>query len=361
VSPRWTLRRQLTLMYAGPFLLSGTILLLIPLLGVSRSQPAGQGGQQPVPPGTGTGTVETGSNVVPLVVFSLATMFLVAVVLGWIIAGRFLRPLRLIIDTARDISASNLHRRLGPTGRRDEFAELAETLDELFERLETSFAAQRRFVASASHELRTPLTAQRALLQVTLADPSASPQELRAAADEVLSLGESQARLIDSLLALAIGEQGVQHAAPLDLAEVAERVLDSRNLERWSMDGLLVTDTLDPAPATGDADLVESLIANLVDNAVKHNIDGGVLIIATGLVDGRPTVTVENTGPQVPPAEIERLFQPFQRLGAQRVRNADDGYGLGLAIVHAIANAHGAELAATPREGGGLRVAVTFR
>ncbi|WP_433040261.1 sensor histidine kinase [Dactylosporangium sp. CS-033363] len=352
MSTRWTLRRQLTLLYAGPFLISGAVLLTVPLLGASQTVPAGTfpGNSEPHV------TVETHSNAVPLAGVSLAVMAVVAVVLGWFIAGRFLRPIRRIVDTARDISATNLHRRLGPTARRDEFGELADTLDDLFARLEASFAAQRRFVANASHELRTPLTAQRALLQVTLADPEATSEELRAAADEVLALGESQARLIDSLLTLATGEQGVEHAAPLDLAEVVSRALAFREL-----DGPRLLPTLHDAPTTGDADLIESLVANLIDNAEKHNVAGGSVTVLTGMTDGRATLVVENTGPVVPPDELDRLFQPFQRMGGQRVRTTKDGYGLGLAIVRAIADAHRADLAATPREGGGLRVTVTFR
>ena len=357
MKPRWTLRRRLTLLYAGPFLVSGTVLLLVPLLGASQSAPAGEGrGQAPAD----LPEVEVHSNVVPLAVFSVIAMTIVAILLGWVVAGRFLRPLRLIVDTAGDISATNLHRRLGPTGRSDELAELARTLDDLFERLEASFAAQRRFVANASHELRTPLPAPRALLLLALADRSASPEELRAAAREVVHLGDSQARLIDSLLTLATGEQGIERTEPFDLAEVTQEVLDVRRIDGLD-DRLYFEITLEEAPATGDSDLVESLVANLVDNAVKHNVDGGSLLIATGVVGGRSTLTVENTGPVVGPDDLERLFQPFQRLGPQRVRTGEDGYGLGLAIVHAIAGAHDADLTAAPREGGGLRVTVTFK
>ncbi|MFI5907541.1 sensor histidine kinase [Dactylosporangium sp. NPDC051541] len=356
IKRRWTLRRRLTLLYAGPFLVSGTVLLFVPLLGASRSVPAGEGLAPPDLP-----EVQVQSNMVPLMVFSVLAMTIVAIVLGWVVAGRFLRPLRLIVDTARDISATNLHRRLGPTGRSDELAELAETLDDLFERLEASFTAQRRFVANASHELRTPLTAQRTLLQVTLLDRKASQEELRAAAQEVLTLGESQARLIDSLLDLASGEQGVERREEVDLAEIAQWILDVRRIDEQDRDWLYVKLRLEPATTTGDADLIESMIANLVDNAIKHNVGGGLLFIATDVVDGRPTVTVENDGPVVPPEDVERLFQPFQRAGASRVRTGDEGYGLGLAIVRAIANAHDADLTVAPREGGGLKVTVKFR
>jgi signal transduction histidine kinase len=352
---RWTLRRQLTLLYAGPFLVSGAALLLIPLLGASETSPVPGQGPQPgpvVPHPTGGDGGALRNQLLGLSAISLAVMVLVSILVGWFIAGRYLRPLRLIIDTAREISATNLHRRLGPAGRRGEFAELAGTLDDLFGRLEASFAAQRRFVANASHELRTPLTAQRTLLQVALSDPAASTDSLRTAGREVLALGEAQARLIDALLTLATGEQGIERPARFDLADVARRVLASR-----AAGGLTIAATLSPAPAAGDERLAEILVANLVDNAIRHNTGpGGRVEIATS----GSTLTVSNTGPVVPHEELERLFQPFQRLGAQRVRGAADGHGLGLAIVRAIAAAHGGEVSARPRPGGGLVVRVTL-
>jgi signal transduction histidine kinase len=355
---RRTLRRQLTLLYAGPFLLSGAALLVVPLLGASETVPAGTGATPPPVPDT-TSAGPDASRIVTVSVTSLAVLVLVAIVLGWIIAGRFLRPLRVIIDTSRDISASNLHRRLGMTGRRDEFAELAGTLDDLFGRLDAAFAAQRRFVANASHELRTPLTAERTLLQVALADPDASTDSLRAACRDALALGEAQGRLIDSLLTLATGEQGVEHAAPFDLAVLARTVLDGRE-PAAARRGIRVDADLAPAPAAGDPSLAESLVANLVDNALRHNTDGGRVEVSTTGGEGRSGLVVVNTGHVVPHDELDRLFQPFQRLSGQRVRTTADGYGLGLAIVRAIATAHGAMVTATPRPGGGLRVEVTF-
>jgi signal transduction histidine kinase len=281
---------------------------------------------------------------------AFAVMVVLSLVLGWLVAGRFLRPLRTITATARYISASNLHRRLHLTGRRDEFTELAATLDDLFARLESSFSSQRHFVANASHELRTPLTAQRALLQVALGDSSSTVDSLRETCREVLALGESQARLIDALLTLAIGERGVERREPLDLAVITASVLAGRRTD-LSVDTALV-----PAPAVGDPELVEILVANLVDNALRHNVSGGRVEVVTG-PGGR--LAVGNTGPVVPPDELGRLFQPFQRLGTQRVRHGD-GYGLGLAIVRAIADAHGARVGASARTGGGLDVEVSF-
>jgi signal transduction histidine kinase len=348
--PRRTLRTQLTLLYAGPFFVSGVLLLSVPILQSRETVPAGiQSGPGPgMQPGTDMSRILTISAV------ALAAMVLVSIVLGWLVAGRFLRPLRTITATARDISATNLHRRLGLTGRTDEFAELASTLDDLFGRLEAAFASQRHFVANASHELRTPLTAERTLLQVALADPDATVDSLRAACRDVLTLGEGQERLIEALLTMAGGEQGVEQREPFDLAVVARGVLLTRQTE-----GIEVDSALGAAPAAGDPRLVESLVANLVDNALRHNVPGGRVEIATATVEGGARITVGNTGPVVPPDEVERLFEPFQQLGGERIRHTA-GHGLGLAIVQAIAGAHGAALTARSRPEGGLDIEVTF-
>jgi signal transduction histidine kinase len=343
---RRKLRRRLTLLYAIPFLISGALLLSIPLLQVRESAPVG------TTPGPGGHASE--SPVLRHIFFAsmvgLALMVAVSFLMGWLIAGFFLRPLRTITATARDISATNLHRRLNLTQRRDEFADLSDTLDDLFARLEASFASQRNFVANASHELRTPLTAERALLQVALADPAATTDSLRATCQDVLALGEHQERLIESLLTLATSERGVEHREPVDLAEVASRVLLGR-----PDPGVRVSSSLSPTWVAGDPHLIGSLVANLVDNAVRHNISGGWVSVTT--VDG--SVTVQNTGPVIPAAEVDRLFQPFQQLGTQRTRRGG-GHGLGLAIVRAISTAHGAELVARARTEGGLDVRVAF-
>jgi signal transduction histidine kinase len=349
------------LLYAGPFLIAGAALLTVPLLGVKQSAPAGSG-LAPEPPR---------AVQFPFLVWSvsLAALVFVSIGLGWLVAGRFLRPLRAIITTARDISASNLHRRLGPTGHADEFTELAETLDELFERLEAVFASQRHFVANASHELRTPLTAERTLLQVALADPDATVESLRAACREVLTLSVAQERLIEALLTLASGEQGVDRREPFDLGAVARGVLLSRQsqamlssqsqaLPRRNAD-VTVETALEAAPASGDPRLVESLVANLVDNALRYNVPGGRVEVATASVDGAARIVVRNSGPVVPPAEVDRLFEPFQQLDGRRIRHGE-GHGLGLAIVRAIARAHGAALVVRARPGGGMDIAVTF-
>ncbi len=350
---RFNLRTQLTLLYAIPFFASGAVLLAVPLLGVKDTAPGpGNGGPGQGPPATPDVGMHGGFGVYGI---SLAAMLVVSFVLGWLVAGRFLRPLRTITTTARDISASNLDRRLRLTGRRDEFRDLADTLDDLFARLQAAFESQRHFVANASHELRTPLTAERTLLQVALADPDADVESLRSACGEVLALGESQERLISALLTLASSERGIDRRERFDLAGVADSAVLAREDEA-RRGGVRVTRSLAAAPVAGDPSLVERMVANLVDNAVRHNSPGGWVEVATGGTG----VTVENSGPVIPPGEVERLFEPFQQLGGERI-GRPGGHGLGLAIVRAIVHAHGAALHAQARPEGGLRVEVAFR
>jgi signal transduction histidine kinase len=284
----------------------------------------------------------------------------VAIALGmaWLIAGRFLRPLRAMNAAAREISATNLHRRLGLEGPQDELTELGQTLDDLFGRLEASFEAQRHFVANASHELRTPLAGLQTLLEVALADPDPDTDTLRSVCQEALALGEHQQRLIQALLTLATSERGVEQWGPFDLAHITETVLTGRRHEAERR-GIHIDSTLVTAPATGDPKLIELLVANLIDNALRHNTSGGRIEVATISAPGRATITVSNTGPTIPPSEIDRLFEPFQRAGSQRVKHTD-GHGLGLAIVQAIAHAHHAKITARPRPEGGIDIGVTL-
>jgi len=288
----------------------------------------------------------------------LAILAVLALGAGWLLAGRVVRPLLTITSSARHISASNLHQRLQVSGPGDEFTELGETLDDLFARLEASFESQRRFVANASHELRTPLAAERTLLQVALADPGASTETLRSACREALALGEQQETLIGALLTLATSERGLEWRERFDLAGIAQKVITDQEAAAGRR-GIQIDAVLQPAAATGDPGLAESLVANLVDNAVRHNRPDGRVQVSVTASDGQAVLAVSNTGEPVPPAEVGRLFQPFQRLGADRVRGAG-GHGLGLAIVRAIADAHGAVLTAAPTPGGGLAVQVTF-
>jgi signal transduction histidine kinase len=346
-----TLRLRLAVLYAGFFFVCGLLVLVVPVFTIKAAVPAGSGAAAP-------GAGRPGDELIRALI-ALAALVAASLAVGWLIAGRFLRPLRMIIATAREISASNLHRRLALAGRDDEFTELGATLDGLFGRLEAAFEAQRRFVASASHELRTPLTAERTLLQVALADTGADERTLREVCQEVINLGAAQERLIDALLTLASSERGVEQWEPFDLADLAAKVLVTRHedAERRAVD---VRTMLDPAPATGDPSLAESLVANLTDNAIRHNLPGGRVDIGTATTGGRAVLTVGNTGPVIPPGELDRLFEPFQRLGTART-GAAEGHGLGLAIVRAIADAHDATLSATARTGGGLDIAVSFR
>jgi signal transduction histidine kinase len=289
---------------------------------------------------------------------ALAIVAVLAVLAGWLVAGRMLRPIRTITRTARRISSTSLHERLALDGPQDELKELGDTLDDLFGRLDAAFEAQRQFVANASHELRAPLTRQRALIQVALADPDANRASLRAAHERVLASEQHLEQMIDGLLTLTRGQTGLERREHLDLATVAAQALGMRDVETANL-GLDVRATLAPAPTVGDPRLVERLIANLLDNAIRHNVPHGYVEITTGTGDRRAFVAVANSGPTIPAEEVARLLQPFQRLHGTRTTHGG-GNGLGLAIVGAIAAAHRATLTTRPRSGGGLIVEVTF-
>jgi signal transduction histidine kinase len=213
-------------------------------------------------------------------------------------------------------------------------------------------------VANASHELRTPLTAERSLLQVALADPDASVEAWRSTGEELLKLGELQERLIAALLTLARSERGLERREPFDLAVTAEKVVAARR-EEAERRGINVEATLAATPVAGDPRLVESLIANLVDNALRHNVERGRVEVTTATRAGSALLSVVNTGPLVPPEDVERLFEPFRKTGAARTRS-NDGHGLGLSIVRAVADAHGATIDVEPRSDGGLQIVVAF-
>jgi signal transduction histidine kinase len=291
---------------------------------------------------------------------ALAAMTVAAVGIGWVTAGRVLRPLRTITWAARSISASSLHRRLALAGPDDEMKELGDTIDGLLGRLEAAFDAQRQFVANASHELRTPLARQRTLVEVALAEPDQTVDGLRATCERVLAAGEQQERLIEALLTLARSQRGLDRWEQVDLAAVVADVVDARRPEAAAQD-LQVEVTADTAAVMvlGDAGLAERLAANLLDNAIRHNVPGGWISVRVGIAGGQPVLRVANTGPVIPPGEVSRLMTPFQRLGAGRGKRRD-GHGLGLSIVSAIAAAHGAGLRADPMSGGGLAALVTF-
>ena len=301
---------------------------------------------------------------------ALAIMAALSVALGWLAAGRILRPVRTIISSTRQISASSLHERLNLRGPHDELKELGDTIDALLARLEATFQAQRQFIANASHELRSPLARQRVLSQVALADPEATVESLKAAHERVLVSGDQQNQLIEALLALARGQAGLSTRIPFDLADVVGAALVSRRAEAGRQ-GLVVEADLGAAMVDGSAQLAERLVVNLLDNAIRHNVpEGGRIIVTTGMEQGRAVITVANTGSEIPAADVARLTRPFQRLGASRLHHprtgaapgytAADGLGLGLSIVEAVANAHGAAVELCPRLAGGLIVHVRF-
>lgn len=382
--PRPTARLRLTLLYGGLFLVSGAALLTLTYVFFQRAthvvNPSGRA-SQPTSSATGLdhlptlGGVATGryhgavpadlqhaSDVHELLITCLiafAVVGVLSVAAGWVVAGRVLRPLRTINTTAERISASSLHERLTLSGPDDEFKELGGTLNNLFGRLEASFRSQEDFVANASHELRTPLTLDRALLETALANPVTTAESWRATGQRLLATNKQQAQLIDALLTLACSQRGLATPEHIDLAALTEDVLDARDYQ-VARRGLSVAAALDPAPMDGDPDLIESLVANLVDNALLHNIARGRIDISTGARLGAAVISVGNTGPIIPENETARLLQPFQRLTSGRRAGTADGHGVGLAIVQAIATAHSAHLSLNPRPEGGLRIEVSF-
>jgi len=365
--PRPTLRAQLALLYAALF---GVSLVAVAALAVIFKQflvdpppgcdadpgAASQGGPCPDLSFQGLTDHDPKQYLAGLVTVTVLTA--IALGGGWLIAGRVLRPLRTMTATARDISARNLHQRLAITGPDDEIRQLGQTLDGLFERLEASFQAQRNFVANASHELRTPVSAEKTVLQVALADPQATNAALRSACEKALRWNAQQERLIDSLLTLASTERGIESWEPFDLAGIVARAIRDAGQDAERRDISIDAD-LSAAPTVGDPALVESLITNLVSNAIRHNVDGGRVEVSTAVIDAHAVLKVRNTGPLIPPDEVDRLFQPFQRLGTQRLRQGD-GHGLGLAIARAIVNVHNAQLTANARPQGGLDISVSF-
>ncbi|WP_367128811.1 sensor histidine kinase [Saccharothrix sp. HUAS TT1] len=378
--PRRTVRLRLTLLHGGLFLLCGAGLLVVTFLLVRhavtpvddvtlfRYPPDPGDAARPGAPPRPDDDDDDAARIVAqaelalaeqrrdvlrqLVVQSgvaLALTVVLALVLGWWAAGRVLARLRTITAAAREISATNLHRRLALAGPDDELKELGDTFDQLLGRLEASFQAQRRFVANASHELRTPLARQRAIGQVALDDPDATAASLRAAHERVLAAGEQQERLIEAMLALTRGHAGIDVRRPFDLGEVVAEVVEVRRTPEVELRA-----SIGACPVSGHRALAERLVVNLVDNAIRHNAPGGWVEVSCG----GGALTVANTGPVVPDDEVRRIFQPFHRVGAART---GPGLGLGLSIVEAIATAHDARVDVTPRPAGGLVVVVTFR
>jgi signal transduction histidine kinase len=292
--------------------------------------------------------------VVGLIAFPLQV--LAGAWLSWVLIGRTLRPLSTLTRTARALSESSLDQRIRLTGPRDEVADLADTFDDMLGRLQAAFDAERRFVANASHELRTPLAVIRTEVEVTMADPAADAAELRRMGEIVLEATERANRLLTSLLLLARTQaRGVsvqQHVDLSDLIEPALRAVDVERAERQ----LSVTVDAEPAAVYGDPALLERLVGNLVENAVRHNVHAGWIEIRTETVGRSGVLEVASAGPVIDAGTLAELFEPFRQ--GQRARTGHRGTGLGLSIVRAVVAAHGGTVDAAAIPGGGLRVTV---
>ena len=378
--PRLTVRARLTLIYTGLFAVCGAIVVAVSYILVAQLEPQGQGQQAPASflarcrseqlstrpderilakcdaylrlQGAQHQRDLTLSHLLEYSLITLAVVIALATILGWIAAGRALRPVHRITAAARTASEHNLSARVALRGPRDELRELAETFDEMLGRLQAAFEAQRQFIANASHELRTPLAVMRTTVDVVLDNPDSTPGELHGMAADIRAAVDHAEHLISALLILARNERGLTVHEEVELAMVAEDVLDTADLG-----ALQVHATLEPAVISGDPVLAERLIANLVDNAVRYNAAAGDVWISTRTIAGSSHLTVANTGPLISPADADRIFQPFQRLND---RTSHDGFGLGLTIVASIAAIHGGTATADPRKDGGLSVTVTI-
>jgi signal transduction histidine kinase len=285
---------------------------------------------------------------------ALAAMTAVAALAGWLIAGRALRPLRAIIATAQKVSVQNLGERIALTGPADELKELADTFDRMLARLDHAFASQRHFVAGASHELRTPLTIMRTEIDVSLGDPAADVAELRRMGEAVRETVDRCERLIESLLVLARSEAAAGAHESLDLARLAAECVTDVGPEARRA-GVRLEPSLDEAPVRGDPRLLERMIANLLENGIRHNQRGGRLRITTATDGGRAVLRVTGGSGEISPELAARLSEPFLRLN-----RTVEGFGLGLSIVRTVVEAHEGTVTVTPLAGGGLDVRVAL-
>ncbi|GAB4048159.1 sensor histidine kinase [Catellatospora paridis] len=279
---------------------------------------------------------------------------LVATAAAWWLSGRLLRPLNMITDTAHRIAGRTLHKRIELDGPPSEVKSLADSFDSMLDRLDEAFAGQGRFIANAAHELKTPIALNRTLLDVAMARPDSPPQMLRLG-ENLLAVNLRHERLIDSLLTLARAEDAVTDRRPVDLAQLAGYALDV-TAKAAAEQRVQVQAGLAAAPVVGDPVLLEQLIRNLVDNAVRYNHPHGFVWVQTLAEVGQAEIIVTNTGALISPHEVPVLFEPFRRL-TDRVGSAR-GSGLGLSIVRAVAQAHGGDALAIPRPDGGLSVRV---
>ncbi|WP_432832306.1 sensor histidine kinase [Dactylosporangium sp. CA-092794] len=363
------IRARLTLLYGALFLIGGALLLGVTYFLVRQN--IHQRTTTDLPPDL---KLDLGSQQIQLLQFvqqlqqrqerieqdtlhSLLTQGAIALVavtvigvgFGWLMAERALRPVGQITEAARRVAGGNLHERIALSGPRDEIKELADTFDSMLERLDQAFDGQRRFAANASHELRTPLTINRTLIEVALGRPD-PPPEMVQLGETLLAVNARHERLIDGLLTLVASEQALTVHDRVDLAEVARHVVGD--------DDKRVEADLRAAPVVGDPVLLERVVQNLVDNAVAYNVPDGRVWVSTERTERGARLVVSNTGPVIPAYEIPGLFEPFRRLRSRT--GSARGTGLGLSIVRSVAAAHGGTADAEPRDGGGLRVTVTF-
>jgi signal transduction histidine kinase len=369
--PRPTIRLRLTVLYSVVFLITGAVLLTIGYALVRHNVRAARLRDRfPLgPPGPflpfGNPRADAyfrdlhrqlvSAALHRLLVeylLALGVMTLVSAIAGWLLAGRALRPLRDITATARRVSSANLGERIALRGPADELRELADTFDEMLGRLDQAFASQRHFVANASHELRTPLAIMRTEVDVALADPDATVNDLRSMGEAVRETIDRCERLIEGLLVLARSEARVPHEDFVDLRDLAGDCITDLKARAAEADVELRL-SLHPAVTRGDGRLIERLVANLIDNAIRHNMRGGRLEVQTRAEDGFAELRVANTGPIIDPAELPRLTEPFRRLG-----RSGGGFGLGLSIVRAVADAHGGTASLQAPPDGGLVVLV---
>jgi signal transduction histidine kinase len=396
---RRPVRLRLALVYSGLFLLAGTVLLAVTygLVANSLSTAPGTGpgtfGPSPsasansklvnlcksgqVPPyllqkcqataeqafnsgakaGVAHARAQTLHHLVDYSVAALALLALLSAVLGWVVAGRALRPVHAITAAARRASEENLGERIALAGPADELKELADTFDAMLARLDAAFASQRRFVANASHELRTPLTVMRTAIDVTLAKPARTPDQLEAMAIEVRNAIERAEAMIEALLTLARSDRGQGLRSLLDVAVFAEDAIEAAG-PAITEGSLRVAAALEPGIAIGDPVLVERLVANLVGNAVRHNVREGWIEVSTGERDGMAFISVANSGSVIAESEVPALFEPFHRRCPHPGPDGPDGAGLGLSIVKSVTAAHHGQVSARPWPGGGLVILV---
>ncbi|CAM5470836.1 sensor histidine kinase [Streptomyces sp. WAC 01325] len=386
---RPTIRIRLTLLYGGMFLIAGILLLSIIYLLAAQ---AINTGNEPLFKIVGGAELKVTSDNCPAInnasnltypqfndavsaciddqrrvalddllsrsLLALLGLAIIAFAFGYAMAGRVLSPLGRITRTARAVAGSDLSRRIELDGPDDELKELADTFDDMLERLQRAFTAQQRFVGNASHELRTPLAINRTLLEVHLSDPNA-PVELQQLGKTLLATNERSEQLVEGLLLLARSDNQIVERKPVDLAEVAEQAVDQVHAEAEAK-GVVIRGEQKTAVVQGNGVLLERIALNLVQNAVRYNVpEDGWVEVTTEVQHGQAVLVVSNTGPVVPAYEIDNLFEPFRRLRTERT-GSDKGVGLGLSIVRSVVRAHGGHISAQPREGGGLVMRVTL-